>query len=37
MIKDGYIQLSDRPSFGIRLNEELIREKYLIEGESWWN
>ena len=36
MTKDGYIQLSERPGFGIELNEELIREKYLIEGESWW-
>ena len=36
MTKDGYIQLSERPGFGIELNEELIRDKYLIEGESWW-
>jgi len=37
MIKDGYIQLSDRPGFGIDLDEELIKEKYLVEGESWWD
>lgn len=37
LTKDGYIQLSDRPGFGIQLNEELIREKYLVEGEEWWD
>jgi len=37
VIKNGYIQLSDRPGFGIELNEKLIKEKYLIEGEIWWN
>ncbi|WP_169513369.1 mandelate racemase/muconate lactonizing enzyme family protein [Flexithrix dorotheae] len=37
MIKNGHIQLSDRPGFGISLNEKLIQEKYLIDGESWWD
>jgi L-alanine-DL-glutamate epimerase-like enolase superfamily enzyme len=37
VIKKGYIQLSDRPGFGIELNEKLIKEKYLVEGETWWN
>ncbi len=37
MIKDGYIQLSDRPGFGIELNEELIKGKYLVDGEVWWD
>jgi L-alanine-DL-glutamate epimerase-like enolase superfamily enzyme len=37
LVKDGYIQLSDRPGFGIELNEELIKAKYLVEGESWWD
>lgn len=37
MIKDGHIQLSDRPGFGIELNEELIKGKYLVEGEDWWD
>jgi len=37
MIKNGHIQLSDRPGFGIDLNEKLIKEKYLVEGESWWD
>jgi len=36
MIKNGHIQLSDRPGFGIELNEKLIKEKYLVEGETWW-
>ena len=37
MIKNGHIQLSDRPGFGIELNEELIKEKYLVSGETWWD
>ncbi|MDH3649691.1 MAG: mandelate racemase/muconate lactonizing enzyme family protein [Saprospiraceae bacterium] len=37
LVKDGYIQLSDKPGFGIELNEDLIKEKYLVEGETWWN
>ena len=36
MIVNGHLQLSDRPGFGIELNEKLIREKYLVEGETWW-
>ncbi len=36
MIVKGHIQLSDRPGFGIQLNEKLIREKYLVEGEKMW-
>lgn len=37
MVKDGHIQLSDRPGFGIELNEELIKGKYLVDGEDWWD
>lgn len=37
LVKDGYIQLSDRPGFGIELNEKLIKEKYLVEDEEWWD
>ena len=37
MVKDGHIQLSDRPGFGIELNEDLIRSMYLVEGEQWWD
>lgn len=36
LIKNGHIQLSDRPGFGIELNEELIKRKYLVDGENWW-
>ncbi len=35
LVKDGYIQLSDRPGFGIELNENLLKE-YLLDGEEWW-
>jgi L-alanine-DL-glutamate epimerase-like enolase superfamily enzyme len=37
MIVKGHIQLSDRPGFGIQLNEKLIGEKYLVEGERMWS
>ena len=37
LVKDGYIQLSDRPGFGIELNEDLIKGKYLCEDEEWWD
>ena len=37
MLLNGHIQLSDRPGFGIELNEELIKEKYLVPGETWWS
>jgi L-alanine-DL-glutamate epimerase-like enolase superfamily enzyme len=37
MIVKGHIQLSDRPGFGIQLNEKLIRERYLVEGEKMWS
>jgi len=36
IIQNGHIQLSDRPGLGIELNEQLIREKYLLDGETWW-
>jgi L-alanine-DL-glutamate epimerase-like enolase superfamily enzyme len=37
MFVKGHIQLSDRPGFGIELNEELIKGKYLVAGETWWD
>ena len=37
MIVRGHIQLSDRPGFGIDLNEQLIRDRYLVEGEEMWS
>ncbi len=36
LVSNGYIQLSDRPGYGINLNEALIKEKYLCEDEEWW-
>ena len=36
MVKDGYLQLSDRPGLGIELNEDLVKS-YLVDGEDWWN
>ena len=35
MIKDGYIQLSDKPGLGLDLNKD-VAMKYLVEGETWW-
>lgn len=35
LVKDGYIQLSDRPGFGFDLNEDLLK-RYLVDGEEWW-
>lgn len=35
LVKDGFIQLSDRPGFGIELNESLLKN-YLAEGETMW-
>jgi len=37
MIVKGHIQLSDRPGYGIELNEKLIRERYLVAGETMWS
>ena len=34
-IKDGRIQLSDAPGFGVSLNEDHVRAN-LAEGEVWW-
>lgn len=35
IIKDGHIQLSDRPGLGLDLNKD-IAIKNLVEGEKWW-
>jgi len=35
IIADGHIQLSDRPGFGVELNEDHVRAN-LVEGEEWW-
>ena len=36
LVKDGYLQLTDRPGLGIELNEDLLKS-YLVEGEAWWD
>jgi L-alanine-DL-glutamate epimerase-like enolase superfamily enzyme len=35
IIKDGYIQLSDRPGIGVELDEEVGRQ-YQFEGTTWF-
>lgn len=35
IIKDGYIQLSDKPGLGLELNKDFA-SKYLMDGEAWW-
>lgn len=35
LVTDGHIQLSDKPGFGIELNESLLKN-YLAEGEKMW-
>jgi len=34
-LKDGRIQLSDKPGFGVELNEDHVRAN-LAPGEQWW-
>jgi L-alanine-DL-glutamate epimerase-like enolase superfamily enzyme len=34
-IKDGYIQVTDKPGLGIELNPDIVRA-HLAPGESWW-
>ncbi len=35
IIKDGHIQLSDKPGLGLELNKDFAMEN-LVEGEEWW-
>jgi len=35
IIKDGRIQLFDKPGLGVELNEEWVRSR-LAPGEQWW-
>ena len=35
IIKDGHIQLSDKPGLGLELNKDFAMEN-LVEGEVWW-
>jgi L-alanine-DL-glutamate epimerase-like enolase superfamily enzyme len=35
IIKDGHIQLSEKPGLGLELNKDVAMQ-YLVEGEEWW-
>jgi L-alanine-DL-glutamate epimerase-like enolase superfamily enzyme len=35
IIKDGCIQLSDKPGLGLEINKEFAT-RYLMDGETWW-
>ena len=35
IIKDGRIQLSDKPGLGFELNEDEVRSR-LLPDEEWW-
>ena len=37
MLKDGYLQFNDKPGLGITLNEPLIKKKYMLPDETWWD
>ena len=34
-IKDGYVQVTDKPGLGIELNPDVVRA-HLAPGETWW-
>jgi L-alanine-DL-glutamate epimerase-like enolase superfamily enzyme len=34
-IKDGFIQVTDKPGLGIALNPDVVRA-HLVAGETWW-
>jgi L-alanine-DL-glutamate epimerase-like enolase superfamily enzyme len=36
IIKDGYIQLNDKPGAGFEINPD-VAKRYLCEGEEWWD
>jgi L-alanine-DL-glutamate epimerase-like enolase superfamily enzyme len=35
IIKDGHIQLSDKPGLGLDVNKDYAL-KHLVDGETWW-
>lgn len=37
LLKDGYLQFNGKPGLGITLNEKLVKEKYMVPGETWWD
>jgi L-alanine-DL-glutamate epimerase-like enolase superfamily enzyme len=34
-IKNGFVQVSDKPGLGIELNSGVVKA-HLVEGERWW-
>ena len=34
-IKDGFVQVSDKPGLGIELNPDVVKA-HLAAGERWW-
>ena len=37
LLKDGYLQFNGKPGLGITLDEKLVKEKYMVAGETWWD
>ena len=37
LLKNGYLQFNGRPGLGITLDEKLVKEKYMVAGETWWD
>ena len=37
LLKAGYLQFHGKPGFGITLDEKLVKEKYMVAGETWWD
>ena len=35
IIKDGYIQLSDKPGLGIEINKDFASQ-WIVDGDTWW-
>jgi L-alanine-DL-glutamate epimerase-like enolase superfamily enzyme len=34
-IKDGFVQVTDKPGLGIELNPDVVKA-HLAAGETWW-
>ena len=34
-IRDGFVQVSDKPGLGVELNPDVLRA-HLASGETWW-
>jgi L-alanine-DL-glutamate epimerase-like enolase superfamily enzyme len=34
-IKDGFVQVADKPGLGIELNPDIVKA-HLATGERWW-